>query len=536
MLVLIKKRFNNLLLFFFLALAISCNINDLDFNDINVPNYKGRTAVPLGEVTYTIKELIEQLDDSTISIEESGNFFLTVVYRDTSLFTDVEDFISFGNIVNNDNLNPNLSLPVSPIDTIVRFSQPFEFDFQPSEGEIVDSLTYASGTVTLAVQSQFSSDLDYTLKIIDFTNTLTGDTLVFAGNVQGNGSSESSQDLQDFKTIFNRVGGRNQFSLEFEGALDVKTGESINVNDFLSLTLTISNPEFKNLFGFFGANETSIQDQSLKLDFFKDIDPLGLEFNNPEIIVNIENAFGIPVGLSFGGITAFNEDGDVVVLAGKIDSTQFVRAPEIEDIGSSARSEFSINNDNSNLREMLNIAPDSIVLAITGTSNYRNENAERSNFLTDSSFLQTIVEVRMPLEVKLDGFTRSFTFIISDFSFDQADSVSIRLQTINELPLSGIMSLDILDELDTVIYRIPNTIILQSPEVNSIDRTVEPLYNESIITLDREGINAFANAEKIKLTLVIDSYNAPEGTFVRIFSDYELLIKLGAIANINADI
>jgi hypothetical protein len=67
------------LILFIGVFALSCNINDLDFEDIETPNYKGEVAVPIGEATYTMKELLEEVQDSAISIEEEGNNFITVV-------------------------------------------------------------------------------------------------------------------------------------------------------------------------------------------------------------------------------------------------------------------------------------------------------------------------------------------------------------------------------------------------------------------------------------------------------------------------
>jgi hypothetical protein len=521
------------LLLIIVVFALSCNINDLDFDDIKTPNYKGEVAVPIGEVSYTMKELLEEVQDSAISIEEGGNSFITVVYRDTSLFNDATEFVNIGQIENSANLNPNISTPASPVDLMVPFSESFEFDFQASEGEQIDSLTYKSGTISLRVSSSFNSNMSYTMKIVDFRHSETGDTLTFTGN----NSTLTTLDLAKYTTSFNSVGGVNQFSLLFDGLLDVKAGEVVNPTDFLSFTLTIDNPTFSSLFGFFGSTVTNIQDQSIALDFFEDITPGGFEFNSPEISLILNNAFGIPLGISFKGLTSSNSAGDMANLTGTVTETlQSVRAPAITAVGTSIGSVLSINSSNSNLRDLLNIAPDTITLAITGTSNFGNETGIETNFLTDSSFLQTIVEVRMPLDLRLNNFTRDFDFDISSSTFDEADSIKLRIQTLNELPITGSFVAYFLNDASDTIYQIPQTIVLSSPEVNNIDKTVEAFHNTAIITLDPTGIQAFSNAAKINLTLTADSYKSEDGTFVKIFSDYKLLIKLSAIANLNVEI
>lgn len=523
-------------LFFFLVVVYSCNINDLNFDNINIPNFTGKEAVPIGEVTYTIKELIDELKDPNLVTNVSKNQFITIIYRDTSIYNNYSDFITINQIVNSSNFNPGLSSPMSAVDVKLPFSQLFEFNFQSQDNKKIDSAFYSSGIAELLVQSQFNSALNYTVKIVDFTNSITGDTLVYSDNIVANGSSQASKNLTNFKVIFNRVNNLNVFHLIFEGELDVKAGESVDINDSLTITFTISNSIFSSLFGFFEVDLIKIQDQSIKLDFFKNIQPQGFVFNTPKINVIIQNTLGIPFGILLSGISTSNPVGDIVQLTGSIIDTVSIRAPLLDAVGGSLNSVIAISNDNSNLRDLLAISPDSIRIPILGKSNFRNKTGMISNFYTDSSFLKTIVEVEIPLDAKLDGFTRFFDFDISNINFDDADSIKFRIQTINDLPLSGTMTVDMLDSMGKVIYQVPSIIIFQSPKINNIDKTEKSFHNTSFIILDSMGVMTFAKAKKIRLTMMVDSYQSADGTFVKIFSDYQLIVKISAIANLNVNI
>ncbi|MEP2511149.1 MAG: hypothetical protein ABJH72_17405, partial [Reichenbachiella sp.] len=71
-----------------LMLFSMCNTGELDFDDIKTPNLQSNNSVPIGQTTYTIKELIEKLEDPSIEITEDNTKLLSIAYRDTLTFND----------------------------------------------------------------------------------------------------------------------------------------------------------------------------------------------------------------------------------------------------------------------------------------------------------------------------------------------------------------------------------------------------------------------------------------------------------------
>lgn len=532
-----RTRHQSFYTFLFLAVTvIACNVNELEFDNIQTPNYRPDVAAPIGEVTYTVSELIDELEDSTVAVEQSNSNLISVVYRDTSRFANNNDFVLVSDVTNASNIMPGITLPASPIDTAVSISQSFEFEFQPEDQEKVDSVFYSSGTIELVVNSSFTSDVLFELKITDFTNVSTGDTLTFNGTINASGSINLTQDLTGWMTRFNRIGDINIFTANFTGTIDVKTGQSVDASQALTFQLLITSPMFSSVFGDFGNQVVSIQDQTIDLEFFRDINEFGLAFNQPEVNIRIENSFGIPMGLSFQGLTSSNDNGTTVSLMGSINDTlQRVRAPEV--VGQSLGTTITINNDNSNLRDLLNISPTRITVPVSAKPNFEANGTDPiSNFLTDSSFVETIVEVNMPLDVRLSGFTRTFDFSIDDIDFDDADTITLRVQTINDLPFNGSIELHMIDADSMVIYQVPQTILLQSPDVGADGRTVGSLHNTSDIVLDSDGINAFVTATTLGVILRVDSFDASNGSFIEIYSDYKLVIKIAALADLNVEL
>ena len=211
---------------------------------------------------------------------------------------------------------------------------------------------------------------------------------------------------------------------------------------------------------------------------------------------------------------------------------QPIKAPSISEYGKKINSAIVISNEISNLRELFSLTPSRLTIPISAKTNFKNEDKE-PNFYTQDSQLKTILEVNLPLDVKLGGYSQLFDFSLDNINLDDADSIKLRVTTINELPFNGSFDLFLLDADSTVIYQIPENLILISPEVGANRRTVEPAKSVDDVVLNTEGIAAMNKATKVVFILTIDSYKADDDRFVRIFSDYELTIKLGVIGNIN---
>jgi hypothetical protein len=211
---------------------------------------------------------------------------------------------------------------------------------------------------------------------------------------------------------------------------------------------------------------------------------------------------------------------------------QPIKAPSISEYGETVNSSIVISNEISNLRELLSLSPSRFTIPLTATTNFGNDTQE-SNFYTQNSQVKTILEVNLPLDVKLGGYSQLFDFSLDNIDFDDGDSIKLRVTTINELPFNGSFDLYLLDADSTVIHQVSENLVLMSPDVGANRRTVEPATSIDDVVLNTDGIAAMNNASKVVFILTIDSYKADDDRFVRIFSDYELTIKLGVIGNIN---
>lgn len=529
-------------LFFAVLCFASCNVDQLDFDNIETPPYKATVVASIGETTYTIDSLIASISDS-IETETGPTGQLSIIYRDTTLFDDPDEFLTIGDVSNNGNINPNITIPGSPSDQDVDFSQDLTFDYQPDGGEELDSVYFGAGDASISVNSTFDADADIELKLFSITNYNTGDTMVFNGTVPANGTLNLNQSLEFFRAHFNLINGVNSFSGQFNGTLHVQTGDNINASDQLTYTLSFSNPEFKGIFGYFGEEAITLPGQTIEFDVFNDIEPGGLEFNNAEIILSVDNSFGIPMGLNLDQVSSSNTAGTQVVLNGSVtQGPQTVRAPKITSVGGSLPTTITIDKDNSNINDLFNISPNFFNFSVTGSANFGNDSDPKErNFLTDSSKVETVIEVRMPLDFKLEGFT-----INADFDFEigtdslslYADTLKLRIKSENQMPINGSTDIEFVDASGTVLLQKTGVQVISSPEVPAIGKIEyeNRMIAEDFVVLNNEDLEKIQGITKIKMVVNVDSWEASNGEFVKIYSDYELVMKLSAIGNINYDL
>lgn len=531
-------------LFLALLCFASCNTDQLKFDNIETPNYQGSWSVVIGETEYTIDSLIASISDS-IETESEASGQIVIIYRDTTIFDDPDEFLTIGDVSNPGSVSPGINIPNSPVAVDTTFVQDLEFEYQPDGGEELDSVYFAAGNAAIQVSSTFDSDADIVLQLYSITNYNTGDTLVFSGTVPANGSLNLNESLEFYKAYFNRGADNiNRFSGQFRGTLRVDVGDNINASDAINYTLSFTGPEFKGIFGYFGETTVDLPSESITFDVFEDIEPGGLEFSDPEVVININNSFGIPMGLNLDQISSSNSQGTTVNLTGPItQEPQLVRAPTITQVGRIVSSEITIEkgseaNPKSNIDELFNISPNTFNFDVSGQSNYRNDGDPKDrNFLTDSSKVETIVEVRMPLDFKLEGFTINADFSVDSFSFEDADTLKLRIKSVNQMPVNGTADLHFMSSngTDTLLTKTAVQVIT-SPEVPTVGKIEVPVEAIDFVVITNEELILIQEMAEIRMVINVDSWEAANGQFVKIYDDYKLTMKLSGIGNINYEL
>ena len=511
------------------VLTIGCNVNDLNFDNIQDLTYSPKAAIPLGSASYTLGELIEDLDDQDLILQEGSDMSLQILYQDHSSFEVSTDFVNFGSIANNTTYNLGLpDSPPSPVELAIPFGPiTFNFDFPESTGgDLIDSLFYKNGTLIVEISSTFDGTVDYTATMLGTKDIDTNEDLSFSTSVESINRNLKSFDLKNYKTILDNSSGENQFGFELEGVINVPIDARSRSTDELRIDVVFSGIELEQIYGDFGQATVEIQNQVIDFEGFEDFSSTGLVLGSPAIKLDVTNYYGIPILLDVSGMEVTGKENQIVALQGDIsDNGIIINAPTV--VGESAFTHIEISKDNSNIQDLLSITPQRISIPIEGTTNPNGPPIPgTNNFLIDQSLIEVDATVEVPIEFKMDGFTTDFTLDISDIDVSDAASMSLRIFTTNDLPITGSVTLEILDRFDAVLHTVPTIVLLESPTVGSDGRVVSSQESTAEIGLSQEGIDAFIDGDRIRATINVGSFDADNDTFVKVFSDYKVQFDL----------
>ncbi len=510
----------------FVIATLGCNVDGLDFENVEGPTWTPGPAIPIGYANYTIRELIEEINDTEIDLQEDSTTLLYMIYRDTADFNSGSEIINIDDVTNT--ARYDLTPAVGP--ATVTFNTTFEFTYEADNGEPVDSVFYSAGSLVANLTPSFSSGFTYSLTIDNTTNVSTGNPAVLT-------ETQPTQDLTGHKTFLNRVGGLNTFTAAFEVTIDLQAGESLSASDFIDVTLTYQNQEFSLLYGKFGQDLLEVGNQTLNIQLFENLGNSGLEFGNPTLSFDFQNTFGLPLGIKFDGLYGLKDD-DTLRLSGDItEDTLGVRILGAALPGTSSNTVIELNRSNSNIVDLLNSSPDQMGFNLNAWTNPDDPN--EINYVEDDSEITTFIEMTLPMEVRLNDLTRRINFNLQGgLKFDEADSVTIRVVTVNEIPLYVLMDMEILDENDSVLYSVANNAIISTPFLNTDGSLKEARKAIEDIPLSKEGIEALNTGTKIRMTTLLNSPKSRTGNdiYVKILADYQIDIQVSIVGTLIIDL
>ncbi|MFT4738950.1 MAG: hypothetical protein ACI8QD_001603 [Cyclobacteriaceae bacterium] len=514
-----------------LLVQVSCDINQLEFDNLETPRLESLIAVPLGEFNYTLLELIDELGDQTLSLEEdSATSLLSLVYYDTLQYAANDDqFV----VVNDINSSLTIPLPVTPsvrADTTIQISESYEIPYAAENGDGIDSIVYATGDLQINFSSA-TTGINFDVTIND-TRSSAGLPVSFIGAVP----ATPSQDLAGFNTTLTQVNGLTSLTVTIELTIALAAGESIGGGESVDFSLAYTNQTFSIFYGDFGRDTLDIGTINFPVDFFESLGGNNaVAFRAPSINLIVDNSIGVPLGLLFNNVYGLS-DPDTTRLTGPVStSPQPIVSPNISQIGETLNSTVSINASNSNLDVLFSNTPSELNFSIAGISN-PGANSNRNFFVPGAANdIDAVIEMRLPMEMKLTNLTREISFDVDNLDVEGTDSVTLRLVTLNLLPFSTLMDVSFVGAADTVIYTLDPQLVMATPFIGINFEANEAEPNVADLPLSSEGLDALMQTTRIDVTLTLNTpstLNSRE-IFPRWLSRYDLTVKLSALVKLD---
>jgi len=523
-------------IFLITALCASCNIDQLDFDNVAIQDITPEIALPLGSISYTIEELLEEINDSTVTIGADNDQVVILTFSDSASFSVGEELVEIMDVTGTGMVSPGIAATATTETITIPFEETFEFVYDDQLEDQLDSVFYNGGTVSVDVTSSCQCSFTYEFIIENTRDVITDERLTFNGDVPFTGSipvrDVQARSLENQKTTLN---DDNTFRSFLRGELTLAPGQSVTPADEISFEFTYANQTFDAIFGFFGQDTVTITAGRAEIEFFENANSEGILLSGPNIEFEFNNGFGVPIGVIIDEVFGVNNQEDTISLSGELPDEVQVIAFNRENIGEPERTSFVVTPDNSNVRDLFASAPRFFEFPITGISNFGN--TDGFNYLLADSKIDTKLNFTLPLRFRLNNFEQSFDFDIEEgLNVDEIESFALQLVTNNTIPFVANMDLTILDNADQVIFDAIETLVIAPPTFGSSGNIIQNGETTSLFDLGVDGTAAIKDASKVNLRIVLNSPSSNENEFFNLLITNGLDVQVSVIGTAKVEL
>lgn len=492
-----------LLLAGFSLAIINFSCRKLDnLDDLEVVNYDAEFAIPLLSGNASFEDVLENFDEETfITILPDG--LIQLNYK--------------GNVTARTSTDIFENLPIIPfplIDTLVglEFNIPGNID--------VDMAILKAGQVRWFYESEHSEPLIVRTTI---PNAIK-DGEVFE-HIQEHTSAISAGASGPFDVSGYTLFPTNDSIFVRYQAFRPMQGYADTLTNFI---ITFENFEASYVEGYLGTELYELPRDTIEIEFFENWTRGDVFFEEPTILIGVENSFGFPVRSQTNIMSIITVDGDSIGLESPfIDNGIDFDYPTLDEVGQVKTTDFYFDKDNSNIAEIISAGPVSVDYDLDAIPNPDSDTAIRG-FLTDTSFFKVQVEVNMPIYGTAVGFEARDTFSIDFSEYDQVDYAEFKMVSSNGIPVNVGMQAYFADENNVVLDSMfaEQSVIMEGALVDSEGIVTDRVEKVTFSTFEEDRFSNIRNAKKIFISVDFSTTN--DGTeSVKIFNTQDVEFRMG---------
>jgi hypothetical protein len=538
-----KNSFNNLAIirvvvfFFSLTILYSCIKDNFDFDKLKSTKWNPNFAIPLVYSSLTIQDILTHAGTPDLITYDDDNF-ATLIYESTLFSITAEDIVKIPSQTFYQNFN------LSPVD-IPAFNATGTFTINTSQlisfdaglGVSVDSIFFKSGTFDFFLVSTIKHDASIKITIKDATQQF-----IQTINMDFNGTSPftetASFSIAGLKIDMTNSGSApsSEFIIDYEVTL-TNSGEAISSSDEIQLNLSFNDLKFQKVFGYIGQQQLSPDPDTVNITIFNNAQGIGsFTLVDPSIKIVISNSYGLPIAANFDTLMGYNPfQGDYPLTGTGIPNPLNIPTPNANQVGQTIVDSFTVSASNSNIVSLINQQPKYFIYKLSSLS---NPNGPGLNFILDSSRFKIDVQVNMPLWGTAKDFTIQDTFNFDFVGIDNIEELALRLYIKNGFPIDVNVQLYFADSnaivMDSLI--IPYQVVMPSAGINVVTGKVNSPQEKTIdMAFTPQRLNTLYNTRKIIVKGEAATTNQGS-TNIKIYGDYKLDVKLGAVVKTSIDI
>jgi len=529
---------------FFAPLALSlllwgCLEQIGDLNKIEDYTWNPNLAFPIANSTFGLVEFLEDPDvDDYIQTDPNGLILFT--YEDQFESQDAASYVE----IPDESFDASIQFPAPiliqlPIDITVSKTESFSITLDNTEGDEIDSALLSAGSLALNIQADFPASGEVSFI---FNSALENGlplqrtySWVFTGG-QPVLDIADIIDLSGFKFDLTE-GGSTSNSFKFDVMVTLNyEGQPVLSSNSLDFNVQVLSTEFDAAYGLFASRAIESNPETIQLDFFESLIEGSFYLDEPSVSLEFSNSYGLPIGVDLGNLT-FSNANETQNLTGSITtSQQVIDAPDITQVGQTVVSSITIDNNNSNLPDLLSLLPTEITYELSGTINPAGLN--QRTFVLGTSKVDIGLNVELPLIGRISDLK-----IDQEFEFDGANTLDdfnfalFKITIENGFPLGAVMQVSFLDQagqvLDVLIEGDQN--LINAAPVDGQGVVTESEIKVTEIEVDKAKIDAVMNTKTLLLEVFFTTTN--DGTVsVRMLDSYEMNVKMGVQTEFNVQL
>ncbi len=472
----------------------NCRISPLDEikTDLNQ-----EWALPLIDTRKSFGDIINGFDPKAyVQIGTDG----TVILRYKGNYTTQSSLDIFANF-------RNVSFPILDSTMTVPFSLP--------SGVHIDYVDVKKGTLRWGI-APAPEPLNVTISIPQ----LTKNGVAFRKNFNHNGITLDTIEMAGW-----RLAALNDSIYIYTTARKISNGQAFNLKG--GGGYQIQNFEFAYSKGYFGQSIFDGPQDSIAIDFFEKWQNGSVYFDNPRMIITLDNSFGVPVRSIMRQGEVLTLDGRRLPLQSPLTVGVDINYPKINEVGQSKRTVVIFDKTNSNIAEIMSSNPVAIQYDIDGLTN-PDSNKSIIGFMTDTSKFELQVEVEVPMIGKAKSFELNDTFAINLSQATEVTQAEFKIITDNGMPidiaLQGYFATSKGAIIDSM-YAAKSPLLRGAP-VNSLGLPTGVTTTENVITIAADKLKKVRGATKLIVRYSFSTTN--NGTVpVKLTSTQDVRVRIG---------
>lgn len=505
----------------------SCTTEDVVLENPQNYNRPLNLAAPLVNIHFGAKDLLERIDTSAFfKVDDQGLLHFTY---DTAFTAEWDDIINFEDLSYSANydISPfnNVPMPFTFIDTVVANEDAMQR---------FDSLTIKLAIMRLSLSCPPGLTGRYEIMIPEILKS-NGMPVVFKGTLGG--EITTNEDITNGRIIFSNVPGKSFYTLVYKVYVDTPKVPPLHTN--LGITAEIVDLLPKTLFGYFGQIDAFHKQHEISIDFFKEMNISEMiQLKEITMDISVDNYFGVPLKLIFDTLIFTNETTgkavDVYINNGN--NSVLVDAATYAEPIIPSTNKLSINSENSNLVDGVNICPTNIYLAATGKSNPNGETED--NFVETSTKLNGNISIDVPLWFKTTQYARidtmefNFTDMIDSTQIDYLNELNLYFKFNNGFPFNIEAQAWFVDEyyhkVDSVFPVDGGELIWKSGIIDANGIVTSPSKTNVTISINREKAKKMYDKEVVYILVKSQVSTGLLGNpeFVKLLDTYAIDVGL----------